>query len=160
MRQGSNRTNSPMESFPPPRALKKLSGALDEVAADEGTVWQLDEAGEALSPVWNSGPRAAEFVGKHRQPLSAGLISLVCVTGQALCENAVYRHVGQDATLDRTLGVLTCAMIAVPWRRDGEVCGVVSCVKLKPSPETPDPSPFTPGDLARVVEVVRHLDTP
>ena len=138
----------------------KLAAVLAEVAADEGTVWQLDEAGEALIPVWNSGRRASEFVGKHRQPLNAGLISLVCVTGQALCENSVYRHVGQDSTLDRTLGVLTCAMIVVPWLREGEIRGVVSCVKLKSSPEAPDPAPFTAGDLARVVEAVRHLDAP
>lgn len=149
-----------MESFLSPESNAAISGVLAEVGADEGTVWQLDEAGETLIPVWNSGPRAAEFVGKHRQPLSAGLISLVCVTGQALCENEVYRHTGQDSTLDRTLGVLTCAMIAVPWLRDGEIRGVVSCVKLKTSPGAPDPAPFTAGDLARMVEAARHLETP
>jgi GAF domain-containing protein len=128
-------------------AASRLATAYVTIGADEGTLWLLDETKEALVPVWNSGPRAEEFVGKHRQPLSAGLISVVCLTEQALCENEVYRHAGQDTTLDRRLGVLTCSMMAVPLRVGGEVRGVVSCVKLKKNAGDPDPAGFSQTDL-------------
>ena len=129
------------------------------IGASEGTIWQLDETRAELVPIWNSGPNAKAFVETYRQPLSTGLISLVCVTEQALCENEVYRHAGQDPTLDRQLGVLTCAMIAVPLRLRGETIGVVSCVKLKADPEASDPPPFTAADLACVQEAVKNLDS-
>jgi hypothetical protein len=135
-----------------------LAEAIASVFADEGTVWLLDEARQALVPVWNSGPDAAAFVGKHVQPLSVGLVSLVFVTGQALCENQVYWHAGQDPTLDHALGVLTCSMIVVPLRVGGEMRGVVSCVKLRRADSNePDPPPFTAADLAAVGEAVQAL---
>ncbi|HEY5814031.1 MAG TPA: hypothetical protein VIT23_15425, partial [Terrimicrobiaceae bacterium] len=93
-----------------------LKGAFEAVRADEGTIWLLDEKEEALVPVWSSGPYGERFIGIHRQPLTAGLMSLICVTEQAICENSVYQNAQQDPTLDRRLGVLTCAMIAVPLR--------------------------------------------
>lgn len=129
------------------------------VGADEGTLWLLDEAQTALVPVWNSGPNAHRIVNHHRQPLNAGLVSLVCVTGQAICENGIYRNAGQDPTLDRHLGLLTCAMIAVPLHFRRAERGVVSCVKLKPAtPSAPDPAPFSAADLARVTAAVRDLE--
>ncbi len=138
---------------------RRLQEVFAGVSASEGTIWLLDEARQALVPVWNSGPHAADFVGKHRQPVESGLIGLVCATEQAICENAVYRHAGQDPTLDRTLGLLTCAMIAVPFRIQGELRGVVSCVKLKKADSTePDPPPFTPADLAAVTSAVRRME--
>ena len=93
-----------------------LTKAFSAVGADEGTIWLLDEKEEALVPVWSSGPYGERFIGAHRQPLTAGLMSLICVTEQGICENAVYQNAQQDPTLDRRLGVLTCAMIAVPLR--------------------------------------------
>ena len=144
-----------LESFPDRAAI--LESAFAAVAADEGTLWLLDEPQEALVPVWNSGPNAETFVGKHHQPLSAGLISLVCVSEQAQCENEVYRNVQQDPTLDMRLGVLTCAMIAAPLRIGGTIRGVVSCVRLKNGADAPDPAPFGPLDLTRVMEAVEKL---
>lgn len=133
-----------------------LRTAFLETRADEGTLWLLDPSLEALIPVWNSGANAAHFVGHYRQPLQTGLISLVCVSGQALCENSVYQNAGQDPTLDRQLGVLTCSMIAVPLKFRGEIRGVISCVKLKPAnTNTPDPEGFTPEDLVRIGEAAR-----
>ena len=60
-----------------------LRKAFAAVGADEGTIWLLDENEEALVPVWSSGPYGERFVGIHRQPLTAGLMSLICVTEQA-----------------------------------------------------------------------------
>jgi GAF domain-containing protein len=137
-------------------ALKDTFSCL---SADEGTLWVIDEEGEALVPRWNSGPNAAQILSRHRQRLTGGLISLVCATEQPLCENAVYRNTQQDPTLDRKLGVLTCAMIAVPLRLFGETVGVLSCVKLKNTLEAPDPEPFSAADLAWATGVVEELQS-
>jgi hypothetical protein len=141
-----------------PDAAALLVEEFAAAGADEGTIWLIDEARRALTPVWNSGPHAEAFVGRHSQPLSVGLVSLVFMTGQALCENRVYWHAGQDPTLDHSLGLLTCSMIVVPLCIRGEACGVVSCVKLKRADsEEPDPPPFTAADLARITGAVQRL---
>ena len=136
-----------------------LRNAFAAVGADEGTIWLLDEKQEALVPVWSSGPYGEHFVGIHRQPLTAGIMSLICVTEQALCENAVYQNAQQDPTLDRRLGVLTCAMIAVPLRFGDAIHGGVSCVRLKPADASaPEPPPFSAMDLAAVTDAVREVE--
>jgi hypothetical protein len=136
-----------------------LRKAFDAVGANEGTIWLLDEKQEALVPVWSSGPYGERFVGIHRQPLTAGLMSLICVTEQGLCENSVYQNAQQDPTLDRRLGVLTCAMIAVPLRFGDAIHGGVSCVRLKPADAAaPEPPPFSVEDLAVVTEAVREVE--
>jgi hypothetical protein len=136
-----------------------LKKAFDSVGADEGTIWLLDEKEEALVPVWSSGPYGERFVGIHRQPLTAGLMSLICVTEQAICENSVYQNAQQDPTLDRRLGVLTCAMIAVPLRFRDAIHGGVSCVRLKPAnASAPEPPPFSTADLALVTDAVREVE--
>jgi hypothetical protein len=136
-----------------------LRNAFEAVGADEGTIWLLDENQEALVPVWSSGPYGERFVGLHRQPLTAGLMSLICVTEQALCENAVYQNAQQDPTLDRRLGVLTCAMIAVPLRFRDAIHGGVSCVRLKSMEAgAPEPPPFSATDLAVVTDAVREVE--
>jgi GAF domain len=136
-----------------------LKRAFDSVGADEGTIWLLDEKEEALVPVWSSGPYGERFVGLHRQPLTAGLMSLICVTEQAICENSVYQNAQQDPTLDRRLGVLTCAMIAVPLRFRDAIHGGVSCVRLKPgNASAPEPPPFSTADLALVTDAVREVE--
>jgi GAF domain-containing protein len=136
-----------------------LTKAFRAVGADEGTIWLLDEKEEALVPVWSSGPYGERFIGSHRQPLTAGLMSLICVTEQGVCENAVYHNAQQDPTLDRRLGVLTCAMIAVPLRFSDAVHGGISCVRLKPvDSSAPEPPPFSAADLAVVTEAVREVE--
>jgi hypothetical protein len=136
-----------------------LKKAFDSVGADEGTIWLLDENEEALVPVWSSGPYGERFVGIHRQPLTAGLMSLICVTEQAICENSVYQNAQQDPTLDRRLGVLTCAMIAVPLRFRDAIHGGVSCVRLKrANASAPEPPPFSTADLALVTDAVREVE--
>ena len=110
-------------------------------------------------PVWSSGPYGERFVGIHRQPLTAGIMSLICVTEQGLCENSVYQNSQQDPTLDRRLGVLTCAMIAVPFRFGDAIHGGVSCVRLKPADAAAsDPPPFSVADLGVVTDAVREVE--
>jgi hypothetical protein len=110
-----------------------LTDAFTRAGADEGTVWLLDEPRQHLVPRYNSGPKAANFVGSFRQSLRAGMISMVVATEQAICENEMRRNAQQDKTLDQQLGLQTCAMIAVPFYYAGELRGVISCVQLQPA---------------------------
>lgn len=148
----------------PPGLLEDLVRIFRDVRADEGTLWLLNEAQDCLVPQWNSGPDAAQFVGHFQQPLERGLISLVCISEQGLCENQVYRNETQDPTLDRKLGKRTCSMIAAPVRNGGAIRGVVSCVKLKSGADaSADPAGFSMQDLESVAgaaEVVGAAMTP
>ncbi len=118
------------------------------VGAHEGTVWLLDESRTELVPRFNSGPNAAEFVGQFRLSLKVGMISMVVSTEQPICENEVHKNQQQNKDLDRKLGLLTCAMLAVPLYFAGELRGVISAVQLKPAgSEAPEPPGFTPQHL-------------
>lgn len=116
--------------------------------AHEGTVWLADATREHLVAAFNSGPRAGEIAGHFRQSLRAGMISLVFASEQPLCENEVHKNERQDKTLDRQLGLLTVAMMAVPFYFARELRGVISCVRLKnaAAPEA-DPPPFSLENL-------------
>ncbi len=116
--------------------------------AHEGTVWLLDPTQNWLVPRFNNGPNAGSFVGRFRQSLQAGMISMVVATEQPICENEVHKNAQQDPTLDRKLGLVTCSMLAVPLYFAGELRGVVSAVRLKPAASTDsDPAGFSPHDL-------------
>jgi GAF domain-containing protein len=125
-----------------------VTEGLRNIGAHEGTVWLLDESRRFLIPRFNNGPNAEQFVGRFRQSLRAGMISMVVSTEQPICENEVHQNRQQDKALDRELGVLTCAMLATPLYFAGELRGVVSAVQLKTagSPE-PEPPGFTARDL-------------
>ncbi len=128
-----------------------LLDGLDRVGAHEGTVWLLDEARESLVPKFNSGPRAADFVGQFRQSLRSGMISMVVATEQPICENDVHRNRQQDRSLDSALALRTCAMLAVPFYFAGELRGVISAVQLKAAESTePDPAGFAMDHLAHL----------
>ena len=128
------------------RAL--LEAALQCVGAHEGTVWLLDETRTHLIPRWNNGPHAARFIGRFRQNLEAGMISMVVSTEQPICENEVHRNQQQDKTLDRELGLVTCAMLATPLYFGGELRGVISAVQVQPADAASDePCGFTPTQL-------------
>lgn len=106
---------------------------LEVAMADEGTIWLIDPEGETLIPVFNSGPHAEKFVGKFRQSLRSGMISMVVATEHPICENDVHLNQQQDRTLDSKLGLQTCAMIAAPFYFAGELRGVISGVQLRAS---------------------------
>jgi len=85
-----------------------------EASAQEGTIWLVDHTEEFLVPVFNTGPHASDFVGKFKQPLSTGLVSMVFATEQPFLENEVSRNAQQSKLLDTQLQVQTHALIAVP----------------------------------------------
>ena len=121
---------------------------LAHAGAHEGTVWLLDTARSALVPRFNNGPHARNFVGTFRQSLHSGMISAVVATEQPMCENAVHRDERQDKSLDRRLGVRTCAMIAVPFYFAGALRGVISAVQLTVADAAaPEPPGFFPESL-------------
>jgi hypothetical protein len=137
-----------------------LVDALRRAGADEGTVWLLDAARAHLVPRFNSGPRAAEFVGKFQQSLRAGMISMVVATEQPICENDLHQNHQQDPSLDRKLGLRTCAMIAVPFYFASDLRGVLSGVCLRPACGGEEPRGFTPealGILQRAALVLSRL---
>ena len=125
-----------------------LVDGFSRAGADEGTLWMLDPAKHHLVPRFNSGPHAESFVGKYRQTLRSGMISMVVATEQPICENDMCRNAQQDKTLDQQLQLQTCAMLAVPFYFVGALRGVISCVQLKPAgnPETDAPG-FSPASL-------------
>lgn len=121
---------------------------LAQAGAHEGTVWLLDPTENFLVPRFNTGPHAENFVGVFRQPLQTGMISMVVVTEQPICENEVHKHARHDPRLDQQLGLVTCAMLAVPLYFSGQLRGVISAVKLKQAESTArDPRGFSPQSL-------------
>jgi hypothetical protein len=104
--------------------------AFRQASADEGTVWLVDVAKRNLLPAYNTGPNAAQFVAKFRQPLDRGLVSMVFGNEKPFTENEVPKNAVQDKTLDKKLNVQTLAMIIVPFYFLEACRGVISCVKL------------------------------
>ena len=131
-----------------PLMVEVLERSFAEAGADEGTVWLLDGAGEHLVPAYNTGPRAAELIGKFKQPLQAGLICMVFANEQPFLENEVWKNQKQSKLLDSHLQQQTCAMIAVPFYFMRACRGVISCVQLKAAEGSPAKRDgFRPADL-------------
>jgi hypothetical protein len=107
-----------------------LQAAFDNAEADEGSVWLVNESLAALVLAYNTGPNSDKLVGRFRQPLTAGHISMVFANEQSFIENEVYKTAAHDKSLDRLLEVQTNAMIAVPFYFFEACRGVVSCVQL------------------------------
>jgi hypothetical protein len=134
-----------------PLMREVLERGFIEAGAHEGTVWLLDPEGEYLVPAHNTGPNAAQLVGRFKQPLSSGLICMVFASEQPFLENDVGKNAAQSKLLDSQLQVQTCAMIAVPFYFLRGCRGVVSCVQLKrPNTAAPDPPGFRPEHMARI----------
>lgn len=129
-----------------------LEAGFRAARADNGMIWLADGAREHLAAAYGTGPRAAALVQQeYRQPLRSGLSSMVYASEQPFCENEVYRNAGQDKTVDRALGMLTCAMIAVPFYYARRIRGVISCVQTKPAgTDEPDPRGFSVADMRHV----------
>jgi hypothetical protein len=134
-----------------PLMREVLERGFAQARADEGTVWLLDEAGENLMPAYNTGPQAAQLVGRFKQPLNSGLICMVFASEQPFIENEVWKNARQSKLLDIHLQVQTWAMIAVPFYFLGSCRGVISCVQLKRATASePQPPGFGPEHFASV----------
>jgi GAF domain-containing protein len=98
--------------------------------ADEGTVWIADETEDALVAAYNTGPSAQKLVGQCKQPLGAGLISMVFANERPFLENDVFTNSTQSKSVDSLLNLQTHAMIAAPLYFLDGCRGVISCVQL------------------------------
>lgn len=121
-----------------------LKAAFHAAGADEGTFWLADHRKSELVPVFNNGPQSQHMLNEVRQPISAGIIGMVFSTEQAFCENDVYKNTYHDKTIDETMMMTTCAMIASPLYFTQHTRGVISCVRLKSgNTNEPDPREFS-----------------
>jgi len=128
-----------------------LEQGFKEAGAHEGTVWLVDAAEAFLEPAFNTGPHAEQIVGHFKQPLNAGLISMVFASEQSFIENDVSQNAQQSKLLDTQLQLQTQALIAVPFHFLNACRGVISCVQLKPTdPQAIQPTGFQPTHLAAV----------
>ncbi|HUF52011.1 MAG TPA: GAF domain-containing protein [Longimicrobiales bacterium] len=134
-----------------------LRMAIAVAGADEGTVWLLDGDMQNLIPAYNTGPHAARFVGSFQQPVGKGLISMVVDSQQYLCDNKVHENERRDSTLDEKLGVVTVAMIAVPFDFADQMRGVISCVQLRAPAEERERPAFEPADIDHMNRAARVL---
>lgn len=132
-----------------------------EAGAHEGTIWLADATGKHLVPAFNTGPRADKIVGQFKQPLNAGLISMVFASEQPFLENAVPHNATQSRLLDSLLQVETTALIAVPFYLLQACRGVISCVQLtQPGRATPGSPEFRRPHLTcmeRTASLLSHL---
>ena len=104
-------------------------------------------ADNSLAAVLGFGPHAKHFVGVYEQPLERGIISLVYVSGQAVCENAISSNPDHSPILDHQLGITSDAMVAVPVIALGEIVGVITCVHTRPADSSNQASQFSAKDL-------------
>ena len=121
--------------------------AMQEIAADSGTIWLVDEGRTKLTVAYSH--RSVDLFAKEL-PLDEGLISLVLASEQAICENKVYEHAEHSKRIDNEIGMITCAMIAAPFYLGGSLRGVLSCVQWKENEGDADPPGFSAVHLKKV----------
>ena len=123
--------------------------AIEGAGGTEGSVWLADQSSESLVIVYNTGPNSEKLVGRFKQPLDSGLISMVFASEQPFVENQVFRNSNQDKSLDSMLGLQTQAMIAIPFYFLEACRGVISCVQLtRTGSGRTSPSGFDAADEA------------
>ncbi|MGY8642884.1 MAG: hypothetical protein ACKVJU_17540 [Verrucomicrobiales bacterium] len=125
----------------------------------EGTVWLIDQSGENLVAVFNSGPQAEELIG-FKQPLGKGIISMVYSHERPYCENDIAKEKAgktHDDTLDKKIGTATAAMIAVPFHFGFGLRGVISCVQLKNQEDASGFDSENIDEISAAVSVVERL---
>ena len=125
-----------------------VSVTISALPADSASIWLID-ADHTHLIVSHTAPHSDALLDRE-QPLNEGLISLVLASEQSICENQVYEHAQHSKQVDSALGIVTCAMIAVPFYVGGNLRGVLSCVRLKDTPDAEDPPGFTAANLGRV----------
>jgi hypothetical protein len=136
-----------------------VGSAFTAAGAHEGSIWLAERGADnevgALVAAYNTGPDASKLIG-FRQHIGQGIISSVFAYEQPFCENQVYKNEKHDKTVDRSLGTVTVAMIAVPLYFAGTPRGIVSCVQRKPRDEASDPPGF-PMDSIRHVQLAAEV---
>lgn len=113
-------------------------------------IWLADPERESLLATLGTGPQATRFEGSFAQPIGVGLISVVYLTGQALCRNHVAADPCHSDQLDQLLGQHTQAMLVAPLRFGDTVSGVISCAAVSPAANPQPPRAFEAADLREI----------
>ena len=127
-----------------------ISSTFEHVKASEGSVWLHDSTSNSLIVAYNTGPNSDKLVSKFKQPLTAGIISMVFTSEQSFVENHVYQNSQHSKTLDSMLQLRTESMIVTPFYFLGACQGVISCVQLKAAQDSGATAGFSEHDLAAV----------
>lgn len=125
------------------------------VEADSLCFWIINPERTRLVVV--HGEPDEQMMGREL-PIGEGVISLVLASEQALCENAVYESERHSSRFDEELGIITCAMIAVPFYLDGQLVGILSCIRQKTDPTAPDPPSFSAAHLNAMQHLARTTE--
>jgi hypothetical protein len=131
---------------PVPAMMRLLKSFAESVRADGVTLWKA-EAGH-LRAIAN--PLEPELPGTL-QPLGAGLISQVYLTGQSILEDDLPSHPAHDPGVDRRTGK-TCHTMMAAAVEGGDASGVVSAVIFNGSTRG-----FAFADLAKLNALARNL---
>jgi hypothetical protein len=102
------------EGWPCQQSFDLLREAVHSAGADEGALWLVDDLKRELRPCFSVGSHVGIFLREIRQPLSAGLISMVFFTENSICESDVSSRKEYSPHVDLRLGAKTKAMIAIP----------------------------------------------
>ena len=113
-------------------------------------IWLADPERKFLLATLGTGPQATRFEGSFAQPIGEGLISVVFLTGQALCRNQVSADPSHSDQLDQLLGQQTQAMVVAPLRFRDTVAGVISCAAVTPLANPQPPRAFEAAELREI----------
>lgn len=149
-----------LEQMIDPTSIQLLRDLFATIGATEGTIWLLDADENYLIPHYNSGPCAEKMKAEVRQPADSGLIGMVLATGSSFHSAQTYMDPKHDKSVDTTLCLITCSMVAVPFNFAGQPRGVISAVTLKQGKAAADPAPIPAsaiGVLGRAAEILGRL---
>ncbi len=102
------------DGWPCQLSFALLRDAVHSAGGDEGALWLVDDIKRELRPCFSTGSHIEIFLKEIRQPLSAGLISMVFFTENSICESDVGARKEYSPLVDLQLGAKTRAMIAIP----------------------------------------------
>ena len=108
-------------------ACRAFFAAID---ASEGSLWWKYSQADYLEICYNSGSRAPKMEGEIRQPLAAGIVSMVYHTGEAVYTNQLQTNPEHCKEVDRQLSQNTQSMIVAPVLLGGEPTAIISAVIL------------------------------
>ena len=137
---------------PETRALARelMARSARSMGVPDIMIWLADPERKFLLATLGTGPQATRFEGAYAQPVGEGLISVVFLTGQALCRNHVAADPSHSDQLDQWLGQHTQAMVVAPLRFGDAVAGVISCAAVSPLENPQPPRAFEAADLREI----------
>lgn len=138
-----------------PLMRSRLDQTRQSIGADEVSIWLTNPERSRLGVCFCM---PDDSLCGTEISLGSGLIGLVLAAEQGICENSAYLNSRHDKTVDQKVGKITSNIVACPFYISGELRGVLSFVKLKTSPDDPDPAPFAAGELYQTQQLAVELE--